>query len=341
MRTIIISHEEDLDGVASAVMLTYALLQRDKQKAVFTVFANYNNVDEIVEQHARNADEIFISDLCLRNTGLSAFWNHLPADRVTIIDHHSQTSASLEAWKGTMTPIFDDSGSKCATDLVFENFVIPLTSFAAFKQHGELERLCQITHSTDLFLQDEPLSMPLSDIVTVLGADTVYNMFLHQLRTNEVCFLDDSKFNEAMRLAVMTAAVRRLTSLDLARKTVVHEPINTSQFQDECSDRPVVSACIIQGYQTDVGNEIRKQYPFGWIAMLDLDRHQISFRTNDETIARTGVNVRDIAAKLGGGGHPCASGAPISVDLYKGGSWGLLSKITHILSYMFAELEEC
>ena len=113
-RIVCISHGEDADGLTSA-----ALIKRVKNADI--ILATYDDLPEALESIQEPTDELYITDLNLREAVIPEVIRIASFCNVTLIDHHP-------AGKGTLKKIEDagvrviHSPKDCAAVLVYNHF---------------------------------------------------------------------------------------------------------------------------------------------------------------------------------------------------------------------------
>ncbi|NUP98864.1 MAG: hypothetical protein HUU35_03295 [Armatimonadetes bacterium] len=273
----------DLDGLVSAMLARVAL----PDAAIY--FCDYNGLAGLVRSRLHRYDVIWFADLSmrddplfdeLREAGVEVYW----------FDHHA--SSQPQPWMAECRIV--TSGAACAADVVRDYVVeqgheIPLP----------LQTLVDYAHDQDLWIRAIPEAQSFNDI---LGSMMVQDLF------DELT--DDLgrvyHWTERMQAACEETQAARQRSLELAEAT--------SSYVDLPSGERVRAACC-WGSVSEVGDSLGDANTL--VVLLDLrllERGVLkySFRTQSETLA---ANV--IAERLGGGGHPKASGAPLGSDILR------------------------
>ena len=319
-RAIVLTHIADLDGVASGVLLWYYLLyQNSKPPEVF--FVDYDNCAEILEQEAPTASEVYIADISLRNPALIKCLEHLGKENVYIFDHHASSRPTFKLWEDRAQIWFDDSHQKCTADLIWE------FGEDVFVRYNEaLHDLKKFTHSADLWIRDQVMGEKLSDVIAVLGARYLFEKLTNQ---PEQCYYDN--FTPDMMRASLQAEGRREQSKLIAKNTAYSMDI----------DGVKLTVALAAGASSHVGQMFIDEEPLSWVALIDIQGLRVSFRTNENTINKSGISVSDIAGYFGGGGHPVASGAPLTEVILQNGTKSFaenIAKVIHSTRALRAEL---
>lgn len=313
---VVMSHADDTDGVGSALLVTKYLLGLTGVMPE-VVFIKYDQIDEMVPQKAAEADELWLTDLSFRNLDLIEPLRKFGKERLFFFDHHGSSCEFAKALEGLATIGFIHQGTHCAADLVFE-FVAP--KLKDTDEYPWLEKLRRYTHSRDLWIRDEPNGDAFQQIINVLGPDRTFTLLNEDIKR-----IDPENWNYEMRLAKRISDERLQESLALAKATAVR-----SQFKP---GHPFagfeVIAAMTNGDQSEAG-EMLLGNRTGCVGLLTLNRQGMSLRTNERTFKEFNLGMNTLAEKLGGGGHPCAAGAPPTVELLCGGS-NALFKLMHSL----------
>lgn len=166
LNTIIISHESDVDGVFSAAI---ALQRYPQGRIFFTSYGkeNFNRVfnlvyTEILESSCKGM--VIFTDLGLNEELIeivTEFFSFLRSNSWEIlwIDHHPWPSKSIEFFKteqGISRLVLDNSGRKCAAELVYEYFLLG---------NNKARLLASIAHTSDFLLNDQ-IYPPLPELIT-------------------------------------------------------------------------------------------------------------------------------------------------------------------------------
>jgi len=164
LKTIIISHESDVDGIFSA---SIALMRFPQAKTFFTSYGkeNFLRISEIIYNEIISTQEkgqIIISDLGLNDDMIELFeeiFIFLKSNLWSIIwiDHHPWSEKAIKAAieNGSVLLVLDKTENRCATQLMYEKFL---------KGNAIAEELSKIAHTTDFFTKDQEIP-PLSELI--------------------------------------------------------------------------------------------------------------------------------------------------------------------------------
>jgi len=164
LKTIIISHESDVDGIFSA---SIALMRYPQGKPFFTSYGkeNFLKISEILYNevvYSQGYGQVIISDLGLNDDLIELFeeiFTFLKSNLWSIlwIDHHPWSDKAIESAikKGSVQLVLDKSENLCSSELMYEKFL---------KGNAIAEWLSKIAHSTDFFTKDQEIP-PLPELI--------------------------------------------------------------------------------------------------------------------------------------------------------------------------------
>ena len=164
MKTIIISHESDVDGIFSA---SIALMRFPQAKTLFTSYGqeNFLRISQILYNEIISNPEkgqVIISDLGLNDDIIDLFeevFTFLKSNLWTVvwIDHHPWSERAIKSAteKGSVQLFLDNSEKKCATEVMYEQYL---------KGNFIAEELSKIAHTTDFFTKDQDIP-PISELI--------------------------------------------------------------------------------------------------------------------------------------------------------------------------------
>ncbi len=170
MKTIIISHESDVDGIFSA---SIGLIRFPQAKVFFTSYGeeDFHKIagtirNEIAKSNI-NADteekgQIIIADLGLNDNMIDQFkeiLNFLKSNQwiISWIDHHPWSKKAIETVKEVGVSLtLDNSENLCASEIMYKTFLI---------DNLRAKTLATIAHTTDFFTKDQVIP-PLPELIT-------------------------------------------------------------------------------------------------------------------------------------------------------------------------------
>ena len=164
MKTIIISHESDVDGIFSA---SIALMRFPQAKTFFTSYGkeNFLRISEILYKEiitTQESGQVIISDLGLNDDMIDLFkeiFIFLKSNQwsITWIDHHpwSETAINSAIEGGSVHLILDKTEKQCASDLMYNTYL---------KDNSVAEWLSKLAHTSDFFTKDMEIP-PLPELI--------------------------------------------------------------------------------------------------------------------------------------------------------------------------------
>ena len=298
-KVAIVSHRADLDGVASAVLASEFVMSRHGVPPERVIFADYDDVKTSIARAAIDMDELWILDLSIREPNIAEFFKHIPKKSVFYFDHHNSSVPTIEAWDDIASIYFDDSGSYCTADLLYEaaEQVAP-----RFVKTPVYDHLVEATHSRDLWINNVSEGALLTDAITVLGAQAVYQELIEH---PESAF--EAKFSRLFQDAMVIADKQRAEAMSMALNTKMSIPV-----KDGCN----LIYTLANGCQSEVGDMFLEQETGSYVIIFNLSKLTGSIRCRPDTVKANGIGANNIASLfVGGGGHPYAAGFPLTPDM--------------------------
>jgi oligoribonuclease NrnB/cAMP/cGMP phosphodiesterase (DHH superfamily) len=307
MKTIgVLSHADDLDGVVAGLLLSIWHSRLSGELCDINVqFSNYAEAEEKFLTLAEISDEIYVADLSWRNPDLLSQLKN-PPKKIVFLDHHLSSIATFDHWMSNppagveVEAYVQADGTKCASDLVWEKYFDSselLRELTAIEVKA-LRYLVGITHNIDLWKRDKIMDFDLSDVIDQLGASKTFSILSKDLTRVYPEFFTDE-------ITVAISAAKR--EIDKARAVALSSCVNRDfTLPDGRVSRLKVAFCL--NAPSRIADDLGARTDLGWVVMLWLENGRISARTNEETIEATGVDVNDLMASFGGGGHRLASG---------------------------------
>ncbi len=287
---VIISHDSDLDGIFSA---SIGLIRYPQARTFFIDYGaeNFEKIGNFINSdHQFSADNglVIISDLGLNENVTDAcksIFNEAKAKdwKIIWVDHHPWSQYSVDSIKPFAEIVLDNSGHKCAAELMYETFL---------PGHRIAANLASIAHTMDFFTKDQYLT-PISELIRYYhNFDDLSTRLSNLALKSSLGILWDiemqGEYNNYVLLREkakeqVLSAMRVLNVKDLKVAFIQSSPyLQTSLFSEE----------VFQRTQADV-------------AMFYSKEGKVSIRRNTERIS-----CKEIAEALPeGGGHKFAAGA--------------------------------
>lgn len=287
---VIFSHDSDLDGIFSA---SIGLIRYPQARTYFIDYGaeNFRKIGKFIDSDHEFSDDkglIIISDLGLNENvtdTCKSILNEAKAKdwKIIWVDHHPWSQHSVDSIKPFAKIVLDNSGRKCAAELMYETFL---------PGHRIAANLASIAHTMDFFTKDQYLT-PISELIRYYhNFDDLSTRLSNLALKSSLGILWDiemqGEYNNYVVLREkakeqVLSAMRVLNVKDLKVAFIQSSPyLQTSLFSEE----------VFQRTQAD-------------LAMFYSQEGKVSIRRNTERIS-----CKEIAEVLPeGGGHKFAAGA--------------------------------
>ena len=292
----------DLDGLSCALL---AKLAYGSESVDFET-CRYEDIDDKIQLYFdEKQNEVFhscfITDISMKDE-VASYINTLlptPSKHISLIDHHI-SAIDLNQYDWCHVTVEDETGQKCSgTSLFYERL---LTLDVPHKENlltpivkSFVEKVRRYD-TWDWKVLDDLEAKQLNDLFYILGKERFLDYWLERLEKDK----GDFCFDEV-----------QLLLLDLKQNEI-------DQYIESRNEELIVKE--IAGYQagivfanrfqSELGNELALLHPeLDFIAMINVGGG-VSCRTVKED-----VNLAEIAALFGGGGHAKAAGLPVSDEI--------------------------
>lgn len=290
MNVIIISHDADVDGIFS---LAIGLMKYPRAKTFLTGYGkeNFKVMLEFINKSITSSDKnlMIISDLGMNDNYherfLQTFRKIKGRVKIIWIDHHNWLPKTEFDINREVELILDRSGTKCATELMYERF-------AAENQTALV--LSKIAHTADFFINDQYLP-PLPEIIKY------YNFF-----PDKQSLLYDVAKNASKGILWNVKMQKDYNEFSLLRDKAKKHVFENMKIRNICGFM-VVFIKSSPYLQTSIFSEEVFKKTNSDIAIFYDDTKKISIRRGNDKISCS-----EIANNLfEGGGHSFAAGAYI------------------------------
>ncbi len=285
----LITHN-DLDGIGCEVVFK---LLYGNEVDVFSL--GYNKVNNIVEQSLEELrlgayEELFITDLSI-NEELAKIIDK-EGLKVQLLDHHP-SAIHLNKYSFVQVIINLSNGFKnSGTYLSFCNLMDDLINKELYNESledfVELVRQYDTWEWKEIFKNEE--AKRLNDLLYILGREKFVDNMIHRIKNNEILF---SETDELI--------------LEIKQKEIDNY-INIKEKELIIKDFKLYKIGIVMAdsYTSELGNILCERHEeLDFIAIIK--QETVALRT-----VKDDINLSDIAKQFGGGGHPKASGFPLS-----------------------------
>jgi oligoribonuclease NrnB/cAMP/cGMP phosphodiesterase (DHH superfamily) len=294
-KILLITHDADMDGMGAAILGNIVFDNMD------VIYTNPDDLESILLELINSKkyleyNEIFITDLGLRNNCYDIIENNLK-DRLLHLDHH-QTDKSY-SWS---TVIIDIDGFKPSATSIFYDYLLSRFKDNEVLKKDSTKELVEAIRSYDTYQFKQTGNM-LGYKLTNVFVNIERNELLHSIL--ERLYSDDKHFNLTNEeIKICDKCDKELEEyLDYCDKNLIR--IKFLSYN--------VGLSISNKYRSSVGNLLSEKYKdeLDFILIADYERESFSIRTVND------INVGNIAATLGGGGHDKAAGFPMNDDTLK------------------------
>lgn len=296
MKTLLISHKADPDGISPVIFLK--LIREDLDIILLNANEINNKVIEIINNKSyEKYDEIFITDLTLEEKTCELIMNSHP-EKFHTFDHHAFNLIANNYPFGVAISQNSDGINECATSLFFKylkDLYPEIFDTPAMSKYTELIRQ---SDTWDWVKNNNKEAKKLNDLHDILGRENYIEYFVEFFKNNkEFYFTPEQEY----LLKIEESRIQRY--LEESEKTMFHATL--------CGKR--CGVVFAESNRSLLGNYLAQKYShlIDYVVIINMQQG-ISFRSvKDE------INVAEIASFYGGGGHIKASGAPMDNNLKK------------------------
>lgn len=273
----------DADGYGCEVMLREAFPESDVEVVTASESGPHavKHIGDSIAEHVDRSTPVYIMDLAPnKGDGRKFIDPFRQFDDVTVIDHHEWNQKDEEQIDWVAETYHDTD--RCATQIVHDELLK--------NPRPEITELCEVTADHDLWIkEDRERSDALSDLAQHADRETYVQMAVE----HGIDVLETDRGEEI----IQQAREIREKQTELA--------INRTTFHDV--DGQTVAIAYGECSGSDVGEELYENHNAD-LACIVYPNGNVSFRSPDDNPV-----ARDVAVKLGGGGHECAAGAKIDM----------------------------
>ncbi len=304
-KIIIFSHESDIDGMGSIILGKLAF-----KNIAYQLLPNPESLELtfrklLTEQKLLSYNQIYITDLALRNPSLEMVANSSLKDKVLIFDHHQRSiDEKLNIYPFTQIIEEDQNGKKCGTELFYEYLIQHnlITNTPIIKDFVELTRL-EDTWEWQNKGKFGIMAHDLAIYFNIVGPEAYISNITTKLKDSKERFT--FTFEEQNQINEKKAQTLKVLN-DLLKEIVY--------FKDEFNNKFGIVYAKYE-YRNDLPEYIRtinnpENIKYLIIVALDKGENgQKSYRTITD-----GFDVNHIAKNHGGGGHKSAAAVNITLN---------------------------
>lgn len=302
MKKIKLFTHTDLDGVGCAVLASFAFPAPEYQLSI--TYVGYSNVNQKVLQYFEDCQTdvfLLITDISV-NTQVADRIDEMSFDKKLLLDHHATAVEPLSKYDWCIVePTSPTSEKESGTSLLFKYLVhenlIPQGHCSRFKAFVNM-----VTAWDTWTWKDNNCSIApkLNDLLQLWGLAGFHDWCKYWIGCKHYPNLDEE--------GEVTCDV-----LFEVKAQYVEEKSDTVMIRTT-KDGHDYGVVFADKYISELGNAICERYPeLEFIAIIDMSNLTISFRSIHDRLNLG----KDIASKIGGGGHPQSAGAPILPECSK------------------------
>ncbi|KIL73294.1 DHH family phosphoesterase [Bacillus badius] len=285
----------DLDGVGCGIL---AKLAFGKQVQV-----RYNSVaglDYEVAWFLENQDKktaLFITDLSVNKDNqekLNAF--HQDGGKVKLIDHH-KTALHFNEYEWGHVVIEDEDGKLTSATSLLYGYLLQHELIEPSNALAEFVELVRQYDTWEWEKNDNQEARRLNALFFLVSIEEFEDRMISRLRYHQHFFFDEL---EEKILDMEDDKIARY--IHRKRRELVQASIGEH----------MAGVVYAESYHSELGNELGKENPhLDYIAILNIGGKRLGFRTIHDHI-----DVSEVAARYGGGGHAKAAGASMTEEAY-------------------------
>ena len=285
----------DLDGVGCGILARLAF--GDRVKVHYNSIGSLNReIESFLEQDSQTF--LFITDMSPNEENEKKLQERFASKgMVQLIDHH-KTAEHLNEYEWGFVLSIDEEGKGTSATSLFYDYLIRHEFLQATEGLTDFVELIRQYDTWEWEKNANERAHRLNSLLYLTSIDEFEERMVERLQGGEHFTFDD--FEEkvlAMEYEKMERYLRR------KKREVV---------QTEVSNH-LAGVVYAESYLSELGSELGKEFAhLDYIAIMNMGGRRISFRTVHEH-----VDVSEIAAKHGGGGHVKAAGCPLTEDAYK------------------------
>jgi uncharacterized protein len=290
----LLSHT-DLDGVGCGILARLAF--GDRIKIRYNSIASLNReVEWFLENEERNT-HLFITDLSVNEENekrLEEFYQ--TGGKVQLLDHH-KTALHFNEYEWGHVIVEDNERNLASGTSLFYEYLIENELIQTSNAVTEFVELVRHYDTWEWEKNNNQEAHRLNALFFLISIDEFEEKMVNRLQNNDHFFFDE--FEEKI-LDMEEDKVERY--IRRKRRELVQTSIGDY----------LAGIVYAESYHSELGNELGKEYPhLDYIAMLNMGGKRISLRTiNDH------VDVSEVAAHYGGGGHAKAAGCSLTNEAY-------------------------
>lgn len=291
----LLSHN-DLDGVGCGIL---ARLAFDKDIEVrYNSIAGLNRAVESFFEKDNPETFLFITDLSVNDENEKRIEEfHQGGGKVQLIDHH-KTSLEYNRYDWGHVVVEDERGKLTSATSLFYEYLITQGHLHPTTALNEFVELVRQYDTWEWEKNNNQLAHRLNSLFYLVSIEEFEENMIDRLKTEEHFHFDEF---EKRILDMEDEKIERY--IRRKRRELVQAQIKEH----------FAGIVYAESYHSELGNELGKDYPhLDYIAILNPGGKKLGFRTIHDN-----VDVSEVAAQFGGGGHAKASGCPLNEEAFR------------------------
>lgn len=286
----------DLDGVGCGILAKIAF--GPDVKVRYNSVVSLNREIEFFLDNDSNDTFLFITDLSPNEENVNRLNNYYEEHgNVQLIDHH-KSALHLDDLKWGYVVVEDTNGNLTSATSLFYEFLVSMNYMEAKDSVSEFVELVRQYDTWEWEKNENHKAHSLNSLFYLVSIDDFEETMIERLSLNDNFDFD----NFEKRLLTMEE--------DKIERYIRRKKREIVQANVRDKFAGVVYA---ESYHSELGNELGKEYPhLDYIAILNMGGKRISYRT-----IHNHIDVSEVAAYYGGGGHQKASGSMLTDQAYK------------------------
>jgi len=291
----LLSHN-DLDGVGCGIIAKLAFGDH--------IEVRYNSVsglDRQVELFLEADDKdtfLFITDLSVSEENekrLQSFYES--GGKLELLDHH-KTALHFNDYEWAHVKVEDAEGHLCSATQLLYDYLVDSGALTPTKAIAEFVELVRQYDTWEWEKNNNLKAQRLNALFFLISIKEFEQTMISRLRSHD--HFDFNEFEQKL-LNMEENNIERYISRK--RKQVVQTEL-----------RGLFAGIVhAESYHSDMGNQLGKDYPhLDYIVILNMGARKVGFRTIHDH-----VDVSQVAAHYGGGGHAKASGCKLTNEAYE------------------------
>ncbi|KZR56796.1 DHH family phosphoesterase [Pseudobacillus badius] len=285
----------DLDGVGCGILAKLAFGKQVQVRYNSVVGLDYEVAWFLENQDKKTA--LFITDLSVNKDNqekLNAF--HQDGGKVKLIDHH-KTALHFNEYEWGHVVIEDEDGKLTSATSLLYGYLLQHELIEPSNALAEFVELVRQYDTWEWEKNDNQEARRLNALFFLVSIEEFEDRMISRLRYHQHFFFDEL---EEKILDMEDDKIARY--IHRKRRELVQADIGEH----------MAGVVYAESYHSELGNELGKENPhLDYIAILNIGGKRLGFRT-----IHNHIDVSEVAARYGGGGHAKAAGASMTEEAY-------------------------